>query len=321
MSSARQTVITIRPATTDCGMRLGLVLFVRGPLRVHAAALDDLWTRLNAGLLRRRVTRVRHAGEPGWTTFPDSDGQTSFTELFGIQSPLAGRWGLEIADMGDANGNGPSNLWLQLSDLAPVRGMERASHIRVLFPEDTPAAIIAGLGEWAVNRLGLWWGSGGFVFHHTTGTMVTAHTRIAALAKRYWAVQILDMPTLQWEALAGLPSVNWLTLIGEEFAQSKGGDLGAIVSTVAEANAERIAFRRGPHGVAIAAGAEPRRGDINAGENLDPYVAISERLQPFLMTSHPPLFGPFARPEVMAAWLTRFSAPDRWLMCDIAKTA
>ncbi|NOT26817.1 MAG: DUF3396 domain-containing protein [Acidobacteria bacterium] len=307
---------TIHRAITDLRTRLGFVVFVRGPLRAHADALEDLWTRLQAGLLRKRFTRYRLASQTSWTPLPEST-QSSFAEVFGMRGSLVGCWGLELAEPGDERGDGPSNLWLQLTDLAPVRGLERASHLRVLFPDDTPATTITALGEWAINRLPLWWGSGGFVFHHTAGPTFTAHTRMAALAKRYWGVQIQDLTSLQWDGLRGMPGVNWLTLVGEEFAQSGGLSIERVAAEAAGPQVG-LSHRRGPYGAAIAAGPKPLKGDINVGEDLDAYVRVARLIQPLLLTEHTPLFGPFAKPRVLSAWLERFGAPRAWLECDIA---
>jgi Protein of unknown function (DUF3396) len=305
---------TISRAVADLRTRLGFVVFVRGSLRAHGEALEDLWTRLQAGLLRKRFTRYRLASQTSWTPLPEST-PSGFAALFGMRGPLVGYWGLELAETGNQRGDGPSSLWLQLSDLAPLRGVERASHVRVLFPDDTPETTVAGLGEWAINRLPLWWGSGGYVFHHTAGPAFTAHTRLAALAKRYWGVQIQDLTSLQWDGLKGMPGVNWLTLIGEEFAGCQGLTIEGL-ATAAKTEVG-LSHRLGPNAVAIAAGPEPLNGDLNAGEDLDAYLRVARLLQPFLLTQHTPLAGPFAKPAVLSAWLGRFNNPQAWLDCDI----
>jgi Type VI immunity for VRR-NUC len=305
----------IKRATTDLRMRLGFVVFVRGPFREHVDGLEDLWSRLQAGLLKRRFTRYRAVGRTSWTTLPEARTPSSFADQFRIGGPLVGRWGLELADPGDDRANQPANIWLELNDLAPVRGMERASHLRVLFPDDASIATVAALGEWAINRLPLWWGSAGFVFHHTTGTMFTAHERMAALAKRYWGVQIQDMTALQWDALRGMPGVNWLTLIGRTFAEAMDVSIDQVAADLSN---EGVFHRRGAHGIALAAGVGPVYGDINVGENLGAYEHVARRLQPLLLTEHTSLFGPFAKPEVLGAWLRRLGSPPAWLSCGIA---
>lgn len=318
MPTALQILHTIEPAKTDLAVRLGFVVFVRGPMRNHLDALEDLWARLHAGLIGKRFARYRSMSRTPWTTLTEARTQSKFADLFELRGPLVGRWGLELAERGDESGTQPAGAWLQISDLAPVRGMERASHLRLLLPDDTSVATIAALGEWAINHLPLWWGSAGFVFHHTSGTMFTAHTRMAALAKRYWTVQIQDMTSLQWDALRGMPGVNWLTLIGDGFAQSKGLDAERFQAEIAALATEGVFNRRGAHGVAFAAGVGPLQGDINVGEDIRPYAQVARRLQPLLLTQHTPLFGPFAKPDVLSAWLSRLSGPKAWLDCGVA---
>jgi hypothetical protein len=156
------------------------------------------------------------------------------------------------------------------------------------------------------------------VFHHTQGTMFTAHKHMAALAKRYWGVQIQDMTALQWDGFRGLPGINWLTLIGNEFAAAKEISLDALVGAAGQLKSEGVFLRRGTHAIVIAAGSKPLQGDINVGEEMARYVRVDELLRPLLLTEHTPLWGPFAKPRVLSAWLRRFEAPREWLECDIA---
>jgi hypothetical protein len=318
MSRALQSLHTIKLATSDTHIALAFTVFVRGPLRAHADALEDLWARMQAGLLRRRFIHYRLAGEPGWRQLPDATKVKGFAATFGMTEPLLGHWGVELRDDANSADATSGHTVLQVTDLAPVRGMERLSHIRVLFGSDTSVATLTALGEWASMHLPLWWGSAGFVFHHTQGTMFVAHQRMAALAKRYWGVQILDMTALQWDGIRGMPGINWLTLIGNEFAATKEISLDAIVVEASQLKSEGVFQRRGAHAIAIAAGRKALEGDINVGEDNYAYVRVAQLLRPLLLSEHTPLYGPFAKPRVLSAWLRRFEAPREWLECDIA---
>lgn len=318
MSQALQTVFSIKPATTDADIAPGFTVFVRGPLRAHADALEDLWTRVQAGLLRKRFTEYRPGGEPTWRQLPDATNVKGFAATFGMMEPLLGHWGVELRDAPKGPDAPSGHTVLQVTDLAPVRGMERLSHLRVLFGSETPVATMTALGEWASTHLPVWWGSAGFVFHHTQGTMFTAHKHMAALAKRYWGVQIQDMTALQWDGLRGMPGINWLTLVGNEFAAAKEISLDTLVAQADELKSHRVFLRRGTHAIVIAAGSKPLQGDINVGEEMGRYVRVDELLRPLLLTDHTPLWGPFAKPRVLSAWLRRFESPREWLECDIA---
>src|SRR5262245_59537375 len=122
MAEALKTIHRIKPATTDLRVRLGFVVFVRGPLRPHVDALEDLWSRLRAGLLKKRFTRYRFLHQTEWTTLTEALAQSRFADAFGMRDPLVGGWGLELSEQGDVTGNEGTSTWLQLSDLAPVRG-------------------------------------------------------------------------------------------------------------------------------------------------------------------------------------------------------
>lgn len=318
MSKSLITVHTIKPATTDAYIALGFDVFVRGPLRTHLNALEDIWTRLQSGLLRKRFVEYRMASDPAWRQLPEAGSTKGFAATFGMTDPLLGYWGVELCDRPKTPHATSGYTVLQFADAAPVRGMERLSHIRVRFGSETPVSTLTSLGEWASTHLPLWWGTAGFMFHHTEGTMFTAHTRMAALAKRHWGVQIVDATALQWDGLRGLPGINWLTLVGNEFAEAKDVSVDALADQANGLESEGVYQRRGTHATVIAAGRKPLQGDINLGESLDAYARVDELLRPLLLTDHTPLWGPFANPRVLNAWLRRFEEPRAWLECGIS---
>ena len=195
--------------------------------------------------------------------------------------------------------------------------MERASHIRVLFPEDTRAATIAALGEWAINHLPVWWALAVRADHTQRGAAIAAHTRMARWrnvigpCKSRTCLRLVGGTC--WPPECQLAHCSRKRVRRLERRQPRGDYVRRRTRV-----SGRIAYRRGPHGLDIAAGAEPLRGDINAGEDIGPYIAVSERLQSLQLATHPPLFGPFSRPDVITAWLRRFATPDAWLECDIS---
>lgn len=70
----------------------------------------------------------------------------------------------------------------------------------------------------------------------------------------------------------------------------------------------------------LAAGAEPSKGDINLDQRLDAFMVVARAVEPALLKEHMPLFGPFAKPDVLSAWLNRFLRPQAWLDCDVASS-
>lgn len=200
---------------------------------------------------------------------------------------------------------------------APMLDMPRAGSIRCVFGDDAAANDLAALAAWCIDHLPLAWATAGFAFHHEAGRKTVAYDRIAADAKRYWGVQLLDASALQWDALDGLPGINWLTLVGHAFARALGVEPSALLAAASALVDAGVYSRSGKFGMAFAAGAAPIRGDINLGEDLSSYAKLDELLQPLMLRQPTPLSGAFASPEVLGAWLKRFSAPRDWVECRL----
>ena len=200
---------------------------------------------------------------------------------------------------------------------APVLGMPRAGSIRCVFDDDAAANDLAAIAAWCIDHLPLAWGTAGFAFQHTGGRKTVAYDRIAIDAKRYWGVQLLDASALQWDALDGLPGINWLTLIGNAFAQAHGVEPSALLAAASSLVDAGVYSRAGKLGMVFAAGSAPTRGDVNVGDDLGPCAHIAELLQPLVLEQPTPLSGAFASPEVLGAWLRRFTAPRDWVECRL----
>jgi hypothetical protein len=206
MSKAWQTVHTIRPATTDLRMRLGFVVFTRGPLRAQVAALEDLWSRLQAGLLRKRraaiVQPARHHGEVCLKRWRCQLKTSAWGAAFSQPGP-------ELAGEG-VDGRAGRGIPLQLCDLAPVRGWS-GSAIRVLFADDTS---MQRLPLWVSGQLTLlfWWVRG--CGSTTQGNDVHSPAHGGAW-QPLLGRQIQAIPKRSGTGSCGMPGVSWLTLIGD----------------------------------------------------------------------------------------------------------
>lgn len=306
----------IPPATADVAIRQALTVFVRGSFAPHAHVLETLWRRLFFSRSGARLKFRRSISDASWEALSGADREGDFARLFDLSGPLLGCRGVEFAERSDDPLTGAS---LQVVDLATVNGVERASHLRFMFEDSVSGQEVVSLAEWLLDHLPVWWGSAGFVFDYVGGPSYTAYGKIAALAKRYWCVQLQEVSLLQWDALRGMPSVNWLTLIGDECARSKEMSIERVTTDAANLKAVGLFHRQGANGVALAAGPRPVYGDINVGEDIAAYKRIAQLIEPLLLTEHAPLFGPFSRPEVLDAWLRRFEAPQAWLECNIAE--
>jgi hypothetical protein len=260
--------VVVPLATADVQMVPGCVLFLRGPIIAGADSIAPVWSELLHTAGHGRKVRYRRGARAEWILWADK--QAEPCRLFDSAQADAGCRRIEFI-----LGEGASAITFELTDLMPVLGEERASYIRVNFPVGTPPLGMVRLAESALRTVPLHWGSIGITFAHVSGPRHIAYKRIAALAKRHWGVQIQDLSTLQWDATRGMPGVNWLTLIGNEFASSKGLDTDAIASGASALAQQGVYCRRGSFGLALAAGPAPMLGDLNVGDDLSAYARMS----------------------------------------------
>jgi Protein of unknown function (DUF3396) len=195
--------------------------------------------------------------------------------------------------------------------------MERLSLISLTLPSSTPAGTLTQLGDATMRALPLWWGTAGYALRQISGRPDIVGRDMAALSRRYWCAQIMDTTALQWDGLEGLPGINWLTWLSEEFAHSKATNLNDLSTAASAELAQGVFHRLTPHGLSLAAGPSPIQGDINTGEDIRPYIRVSQMLRPLKLAEMTPLAGPLGRPDVLSAWLNRFEAPAAWLEADI----
>ena len=314
MADSFASITPIKRATADVAPRLAFVVFIRGRLAAHAAALRTLMSKLQAGWLDQRLTRYRAAAQIEWSDVANARSPTFLADLCETWPREGGTHSLQLAS--DVEQTPQANKW-EFVDVPPLPDTDRASHIFVRFADGTPASVLSELAAWLIDALPVWWATGGYVFEHRSGAVFTAHIRMVALAKRYWAVQIVDRTSLQWDAMRGMPGGNWLTLIGRDYARAMKLDLGKIEADAAALAAQKVFHRAGRHALVVAAGPKPLLGDINAYEDFDAYVHVARLIAPLLLADPTPLAGPFASAEVLDAWLHRFEKQEEWLACDI----
>ncbi len=205
---------------------------------------------------------------------------------------------------------------LEVLDVGPAFGIERASHLRFRGAAEDAEKDLPPLALWAVEHLPVWWGTGGWFLERGAGRL--AGRRLATLAKRFWCAQVLDMTALQWDALRGMPGVNWLNLVGAEFAVHAGLDLEGLAGAGCACAARGVFLRRGRNAIVLATGAAPSQGDINRDEGMHGYVAVAQCVAPLLL-AEPTLSASFESAEQLAAWMGRFSLPHRWLDAEVAE--
>ena len=306
MYAALQTLMEVAPASAQVSMRLKLAVFVRGSLGRQDLDPDTLWELLREQPFAAHLNRFRRGAESQWRLPPSGGSGRIWVRRAGMDPVV------EVEFAGDER-QGRGGLSVKIADLAPALGMERASHLVFDFPDDASNRQIVEVARWVTRHVPILWGTAGWCFEVVEGSSYMVARHMIALARRHWSVQILPTPALQWEALQGLPGVNWLTLIGDAFATEKGLDPAALATLAGP----EVFVHRGTGSTLLAAGAVPLRGDIHADESLAPLVTVAQALKPALLASCSPMYGQLADEDVMNAWLHRFIDPQAWLRVDV----
>ncbi|MDH0868120.1 type VI immunity family protein [Mitsuaria sp. GD03876] len=305
MSIALQTLMEVARASAQVDVRLKLAVFVRGSLSRQDLDPNALWELLREQPFASHLNRFRRGADTQWRLPPSQGSGRIWARRAGVDPAAC----VEFAGDGGA---GRQAMSLKIADLSLALGMERASHLVFEFPDDASNRQIAEIARWVSSHVPVLWGTGGWCFDVAGGSPHAAARSIVALARRCWAIQILETSALQWEALRGMPGVNWLTLIGDAFATDRGLDPAALAALAGP----ELFHHRGRGVTMLAAGAAPTRGDIHADDSLAPLVQVAQALAPALLTSCAPMFGGLADEDLMGAWLRRFLEPQRWLQTD-----
>jgi hypothetical protein len=293
----------VRDAAADVRIVPGAVVFFRGPREQRQRFVEVLLSSLDEGPLRGVFSVFRCGAAMAWT---------GIEHLSTPHVAASGR-GTHGRSFEARSGSDDDGWRLRVEDMPPVLGVDRASHLRLTCPAGLPHGELTRFAQWCVANLPLWWGTAGPLFRLAKGRTDVAWNAIAALAKRYWCVQLMDLPAMQWDAVRGLHGIGWLTMVGHELAETAGIDLQRLPTP----ESAMVFARRGSFGTVLAAGPAPLSGDINRGESFAPYLAVDQVLAPLRVGECLQWPGSFARAESRQAWMQRFRNPQAWLDCDI----
>jgi hypothetical protein len=281
----------------------GAVLYLRGSLGPVWPQLVDVWERLLAARRGEPWRYYRVWSDMRWRAL-DSAGLRALRELLarGESRPF---WKVEVA-----NREATPDLSIEFADVRPTAGEERASYVRIRRPLDGAPDELRDSVLQLADALPFWVGSAGHLFNPVEAAWLPAFDQIWAWARRYWGVEVVDLRAGTWDALRGLTSVNWLTLLGDQFLEAN-----ASVNPGAASGA--LAARRTRHGVVLQAGARPVLGDINSFEEIAPYREAARLLEPALLADPTPFAGMFTDHESTLAWGRRFLEPEPWMDPDL----
>lgn len=250
------------------------------------------WARLGGGNRSRRMSPAVLKTVQDWLTGARDCGETCWISLHD----------------GPFDGIGSNSF--MLTGYGPKKNKfdEEAGFVDVMFPVDV-------LDAWGPSRVAetmiavasevpYFAGVGGFAFHRSPYKFNATIERMGSLSKRFRGVEIAASERLAYLAERGVPSVNWLTFVGESHLERLGGE--AKLATDLESVSE---VRRLAHGVVVKTGESPTLGDANRGnQDLDRIVKAYQVLSRVQFVDPVYAFHDLRFDgEQTVAWLTRFA--------------
>jgi hypothetical protein len=193
----------------------------------------------------------------------------------------------------------------------PVNAENLSGFLCSVHPGTDPEAWLAFVLE-AATRASFLFGTSGFAMVLPPRWRVAtnlAHV-VAAIVARYHGLDFLDLFSPRLEALDGIITVNWLTLVHDELLAKLGGR-----AVVRAALSEVIHIHELPYGLLFRAGPKPVSGDVNGPDELGPYREVARALRP-IFTNGRPSYGHFRGfPGLLdntEAWRNRFFEGVQW---------
>jgi hypothetical protein len=91
---------------------------------------------------------------------------------------------------------------------------------------------------------------------------------------RFLGVDVIH-PWFYASSTDGIPTVNWLTFVRDEFVEKLGG-----LSKLKSQESDGVIIHPLKYGIAVQAGPAPLLGDVNEQESLASYYRVGEILEP-----------------------------------------
>ena len=147
------------------------------------------------------------------------------------------------------------------------------------------------------------WGGYAIAFNEARGPLnPEPKQQLRAWLKRHPGLGHGGNFTIYERALHGISNVSWLTLLGRELVERKGGR-EAIEAALAKRSPDIVVHPLG-EGVCIQAGALPQIGDVNLRDELPLYHEVGRYLKDLRSTE--PLWGLEGLPDDTEEWYARF---------------
>jgi len=182
--------------------------------------------------------------------------------------------------------------------------------MRILLPLTADFMILLAAGRKVADHVELYSGHGGLVFGYDPWLAEDAFDAIYAQARRFWGVDVEDLPGTLPLVTDGIKGVNWLTLVGTQFASRP--EIQASLTDLAQAPNFTIDQRE--YATVVVAGPRPVGGDQHRPDkSLDPYYAVAKALEPLFIKAHPDFSSEqWVKNGNTIGWIRRFIEPDEW---------
>jgi hypothetical protein len=180
---------------------------------------------------------------------------------------------------------------------------------RMLLPLDTDLNVLLNTAVAIAENVPLHSGHGGLVFVYEPLLLEEAFDAIYTRARRFWGVDIEHMNGTLPLSRAGIKGVNWITMIGRDFATTS--DIHAALGSLNESDVT-VAQRK--QATVLVAGPHPVTCDQNRPDSSgDPYITVANALAPLFLGEHPDFPGErFATNGNTMGWIRRFIDPAGW---------
>ena len=168
-------------------------------------------------------------------------------------------------------------------------------------PEPALDFVHAAVGD--VFALSAGWSGYAVAFNESMGPLNPApEQKLRAWLKRHPGLGHGENFNIYHRALQGISNVNWLTLLGRELVERKGGR--EAISAALTARSPDIVVHPLGEGVCIQAGPLPQIGDVNRVDNLPIYHEVGRYLKDLRSTDPPCVLDGFL--DDTEEWYARF---------------
>jgi hypothetical protein len=285
---------------------LGMTLFLPRPFSIARRGVQHLWqkylqivgtptltwARLGGGNRSRQVSPAVFKTIDEWLDGSKDYGTDCWISIHDGPFDCLGSTGFYLEGYGEVkpgdNSVGFIEVYLPLSllDLIGSRGVSK------LFVDmASGATFLCGVA--------------GYVFHHSPYAFSSVVPRMAALSSRFKGVEVMGNHRAAYWAGRGLPTVNWITFIGDGYVQKLGGQKVLKEHLPSQARVFELA-----HGLAVEAGDSPSLGDANRPDDgLELWRRVYTVLKPVMFYSPTARFDSKAFDhERTVDWLTRLES-------------